>query len=226
MTLSEFLELNGMDKNAKIQIGQKLKVAQAAQKPSEKVIHTVKSGESLWSIAQKYSVSLDDLVYWNGYSSKNISLHPGNKVTVLSETGKTKDGDQIQTSTPVLADNKTQKITYMVKKGDTYSKIAQQHGTTVDKLKEWNKKTSNKLNVGDKLVIYTTAKSTPASASTGTLGSSTSGNLVIHKVQSGDTLYSIAKKYNTTTEEIIRQNAISDPSKLKVGDQIKVLVSN
>lgn len=78
---------------------------------------------------------------------------------------------------------------YTVKKGDTLYGIAHKFGLTVEKLKDLNNLKSNTLNIGQKLLVVDTLKE---------------GNK--YTVQKGDTLYSIAKKYNTTVDEIMKLN--------------------
>jgi LysM repeat protein len=84
-------------------------------------------------------------------------------------------------------------ISYTVKSGDTLYSIAKKYGTTVDKIKMENNLSSNLLSIGQVLLIPTESQS----------------NTVSYTVKSGDTLYSIAKKYNTTVDKIKRENNLS-----------------
>ena len=96
--------------------------------------------------------------------------------------------------------------TYTVVKGDTLSKIANTFNTTVAELKSLNNLTSDLLQIGQILFI-------PITVITPTFGTYT--------VQKGDTLYGIARKYNTTVEELKSLNNITG-NNLYIGQQLKV----
>ena len=94
--------------------------------------------------------------------------------------------------------------TYTVRPGDTLYKIAQKNNLTVEELKKINNLTSDTLKVGQVLNL------TPQSLNTST-----------YIVQNGDTLYSIATKYNTTVDELKRLNNITNNS-IYIGQQLLV----
>ncbi len=207
MTLNQFLELNGMSKNSVIYPGQTLKVAaESGTSTKSRFTHTVNSGESLWSIARKYDVSVSDLVYWNGYSSSNKTLHPGDKVTII------RNGSGSTVSSESLS-----KIVHTVRSGESLYKIANQYDVSIEKIREWNNKKGSALAIGEKLTIYVSGAEKPKP-------SPTTGRQVIHKIRKGDTLWDIAQKYNVTTHDILAQNGISDPEKLRVGDELKIFI--
>lgn len=93
---------------------------------------------------------------------------------------------------------------YTIKAGDTLYKIAQNYNTTVDKLKEINNLTSNDLKIGQSLSI-------PSGLV----------NFDEYNVQKGDSLYSIAKKFNTTVDKIKELNNLTN-NILTVGQILKI----
>lgn len=97
---------------------------------------------------------------------------------------------------------------YIVKKGDNIYSIARKYNTTVDEIKRLNNLTSNYLNIGDKLTI----KSIPTTIS------DTNNYYIVKK---GDSLYTIALKYNMTVDELKKQNNLSS-NILSVGQRLKV----
>ncbi len=107
------------------------------------VIHTVKSGDNLGKIGQKYGVSIKDLMAWNDLKNTNIRI---NQQLVVVNPKKAP-------SQP--AKNGSSEIKYYtVKEGDTLWDIAAQFdGITVDDIKKSNKLTSNKITVGQRLKI-------------------------------------------------------------------------
>ena len=100
-------------------------------------------------------------------------------------------------------------ITYIVKKGDSLYKIANEYGTTVAELKRINNLTSDLLTIGQILLVPTSIED--------------SINSQTYVVKSGDTLYSIAKKFNTTVDNLKKINNLSN-NILSVGQVL--IVSN
>ncbi|UKI28184.1 MAG: LysM peptidoglycan-binding domain-containing protein [Clostridium sp.] len=98
---------------------------------------------------------------------------------------------------------------YVVKKGDSLWSIARANGLTVDELKSLNNLSSNVLHVGDTLLI-SSADSTDDD-----------GNDNYYVVKSGDTLWSIARKYNLSVNELKALNNLSSNA-LSVGQRLIV----
>ncbi len=104
-------------------------------KPSNKVqgflVHKVRSGDSLYTIARRYGIKVALLKRFNNMHS-NI-IHTGEKLVI-----------------PIP---KRHKKIYRVRPGDTFLKIARRFGVDVKKLKKWNDKRDNFLKIGERLVI-------------------------------------------------------------------------
>ena len=93
--------------------------------------YVVKKGDSLWSIAKKYNMTVDELKSINNLKSNLLSI-----------------GQRLK----IKESNDNQNI-YIVKKGDTLYKIAHMYGTTVDNLKALNNLKNNNLSIGQKLIV-------------------------------------------------------------------------
>jgi membrane-bound lytic murein transglycosylase D len=100
LSIEQIKECNPTVKRHKILAGQRLRLScpdqnvQIAQaKPGQsKFTHTVRRGESLWSISQKYNVSVSDLVKWNNLKKRN-KIFAGRKLMILNKTDdNTKNG--------------------------------------------------------------------------------------------------------------------------------------
>ena len=103
-------------------------------------------------------------------------------------------------------------LTYVVRSGDTLSSIARRFNTTVNELVELNSiSNSNLIYPGQVLKIETSASSSEDNNFTGS-----------YVVESGDTLSSISRRFNTTVEELIRLNSISNPNLIYVGEILRV----
>ncbi|MFA7264849.1 MAG: LysM peptidoglycan-binding domain-containing protein [Candidatus Nanopelagicales bacterium] len=102
-------------------------------------------------------------------------------------------------------------LAYQIKRGDSLSGIARAYGTTVDELKRLNKIANvNKVLTGQWLNMPRTP--TPAAAA-----KSTTGDMGRYQIQRGDTLWSLARRFETTVSELARINNIKDPGKIFTG---------
>ena len=118
-------------------------------------------------------------------------------------------------------------IRYKVRSGDFLGKIADQFGVRVSQIKEWNGLRSNNLSIGQRLTIYprgstvspkVAAKSSPEKVNIAVA----QGNGKVHTVQSGDSLWTISKKYPGVSIENLRKwNGISG-NNLKPGMKLKL----
>lgn len=103
--------------------------------------------------------------------------------------------------------------TYTVQAGDTLFRIAQRFGTTVDALARANNITNvNRLDVGTVLTI----------PGEGDLPPDEPGQEQIHVVQAGETFFRIALRYGFTVNELASYNNIADPSRISVGQEIRI----
>ena len=153
--------------------------------------YTVKKGDTLYSIATKNNTTVDLIKELNDLNTNILSIGQILKLP----------------STEIIEIPET--ITYTVKKGDTLYSIAKTYDTTVDAIKELNNLTSNTLSINTTLQIPTSKIiETPTTTKT-------------HIVEPGDTLYSLARKYNTTVDNIKRLNNLQT-NLLTVGQQILI----
>lgn len=103
-------------------------------------------------------------------------------------------------------------VVYIVKRGDTLSKIAAKYGTTYQKLAEYNGiKNPRLIRVGQKIRIPNVEEKVEEKKED-----------IIYTVKRGDTLSKIATKYNTTYQKLAEYNNIKNPSLISVGQQIKI----
>ncbi|MBR5984596.1 MAG: LysM peptidoglycan-binding domain-containing protein [Bacteroidales bacterium] len=137
------------------------------------------------------------------------------------------------------------KIIYTIQSGDYLGKIAQKFGVKVSDIQAWNGLSGTNITAGKTLIIWTGKKSTQSNQTTQTKttttaqkpatqsNTSTSGSATFnakdytlvetYTVKSGDNPYNIAKRYSwATADEILKWNNISDPSKLQIGQKLKI----
>lgn len=169
-TVDELKKANNLTSNI-LSTGQLLKIPSALLPEST---YIVKKGDSLYSIANKYNTTIDELKRINNLTSNILSIGqvlklPSDKVSDIEKEENT--------------------ISYTVQKGDSLYSIAKKYSTTIDKIKDLNNLTTNLLSIGQVLLIPTDT------------------NLeTTYTVQKGDSLYSIAKKYDTTVDRLKQLN--------------------
>ncbi|BCB05878.1 C40 family peptidase [Bacillus sp. KH172YL63] len=113
--------------------------------------YTVKSGDTLGAIANQYSISLSDLMAWNGLS--NHLIYPGQVLKVSKNRAATATPVPTAPAAPPKQSSENGSTTYTVKSGDTLSYIGAQFGVTVQQLKSWNGLKNDMIYVGQKLSI-------------------------------------------------------------------------
>ena len=128
-------------------------IVEKVKEVSESITHTVKKGESLGKIANKYHVSVANIKKWNNLRKDVISA--GQKLVIytsgapMAQAGKsTGKGTNKSAST-----SSSKPKTHVVKKGETLSSIASKNHCTVNELKKWNGIKGNNIQAGQKLKI-------------------------------------------------------------------------
>lgn len=186
ITVNELKSLNGLTSN-NLTVGQILEVPGSSSSASG--TYTVKSGDSLWKIANEYGLTVAELKSLNGLTSDNLSI--GQVLKVSNSSGSSNSSGN----------------TYTVKSGDSLWKIANQYGVTVNELKSLNDLTSDILSIGQVLKI-------PSSSSSNSSGST-------YTVKAGDSLWNIANQYGITVDELKNLNNLTSNT-LSIGQILKV----
>lgn len=113
--------------------------------------HTVISGDSLSKIASLYKVTVSDLQKWNKLTSTLI--FPGQRFVVSNSTAAVTTPSTSIPTQNTAPSNSTGTTEYMVKSGDSLSRIGAANGITVQELKTLNGLSSDMIYVGQKLVV-------------------------------------------------------------------------
>lgn len=182
------------------------------------VSYTVRSGDSMGKIAEKFKVSVNDIKEWNNISSNKLVA--GKSIKIYSESSgsasKSKPKSSEKNQTKSLASGKAS--LYKVKEGESLFTIAKKFKITVDEIKEWNSLKNNKLSEGQALLLYQVSKNTDSDSNVSVGEKST---IKIHTVKEGENLWSIAKKNNVKVADIVAWNKLNDEN-VKVGQKIKI----
>ncbi|MCX7696804.1 MAG: LysM peptidoglycan-binding domain-containing protein [Bacteroidales bacterium] len=175
--------------------------------------HIVQKKQTLYSISKSYGVKIDDILRTNNLQNKDIK--EGQNLLIPAVISPPKGSVLIAGDNIYLVDY------YTVKKGDTYYKIAKQHNISVQFLEALNPDVSeNALKDGQVLLTPRYVKSTKQ-----TEKAQQQNEVIFHEVSQGETLFSIARKYQTTVDEIKKLNPEID-AQIRIGQKIKVPLGN
>lgn len=182
-TVEKLKSVNNLKTNT-LSVGQKLVIPSISVSPEVSDTYIVQKGDSLWSIANKFNMTVSELKNLNNLTNNLLSIGQVLKIKDSSNNGKT---------------------TYTVQKGDSLWVIANKYGITTEELKSYNNLTSNLLSIGQVLKIPQGKTSTEN----------------IYTVKKGDSLWTIANRYNTTVEKIKVLNNLTS-NLLSIGQQLKI----
>ena len=191
--------------------------------PAEKrvswTVHEVKNGETFTTVARRYKVPVRALVDANPrYAGKRLRRGWTLNVPLVA-------GAPVQTA--AASDRPTfeqgEKVVHRVRKGDNLQQVAGRYRTTVANLKRWNRLGSSVIHPGQRLVAYYGEKgdgphidvdpSTPTQVA---------GGRIEYRVQPGDTLNSISRKFSASLPDLMRWNNLGSGSVIHPGDRLWV----
>lgn len=185
LTVDELKSLNNLSSNV-LYVGDTLLISSADSTGDDgnDNYYVVKSGDTLWSIARKYNLSVNELKALNNLSSNVLSV--GQRLIV----GKESSND------------------YVVSAGDTLWAIARKFNVSVDDIKTLNNLSSNNLSIGMtlKIPLYSNKQNEETN---------------VYVVKSGDSLWSIARMFNSTVDEIKSLNSLKS-NVLRIGQRLVV----
>ena len=193
-SVDELKKINNLESNT-LQVGQILRVSFASLPDNGKDgVYVVQRGDTLYAIASRFNLSVDELKRLNNLNSN--TLYVGQEL-IVKETPSS-DLDNF--------------ITYTVKRGDSLWKIANDYNVSVSDLISFNNLSNPMLTIGQTLLIPKIDSSTP------TLPDNTTTTYTVVK---GDSLFSIAKEFNTSVKALKELNNLTS-NLLTIGQQILV----
>ncbi len=136
----------------KLSLAQRKKATQNSRKKGTRIVHRVKTGDTLWDLSRKYHVRTRQLAKWNAMAPRDI-LKPGQKLVIWKTTTGNAANSELSGMAPNLSGT-TQRILYVVRKGDSLSRISQKFNVSVSDLRNWNVLKGKYLQPGQKLTLY------------------------------------------------------------------------
>ena len=211
--------------------------------------HKVKKGETLSQIAGRYGTSVEAVREANGLKRKSmlqigqtlmipvsgVSANPdlaNSKPAYMNHSGGVdrerlqRYGERYAQTSAVPSDRK--KVVHVVRRGETLGEIAGRYHTSVDRIRGWNELSRRRhIYPGQKLKVYVKESFEVAETS----ASAPVGNVVVadesrftktrHVVERGESLYSIGRQYNVSTQDLMSWNGLSR-SNIRTGDVLVI----
>ncbi len=162
------------------------------------VIHRVDERETLFAISRRYHTTVDAIVEHNKDADKGLEIGQILKIPYTKPAAKPLDA-----------------IVHVVEAKETMFSISKKYNVSTDDIKQWNNLTDNTLSIGQQLFIRKKGvikepASIPVTSRKG-----------VHTVGAQETLFSIAKRYNVTTQQLKQWNNLDDTA-LKIGQTLFV----
>lgn len=238
-SVGQLQSLNNLANPNLLRVGQSLRLVSSTPAPSVSSVttpatrpnskaevapnYTVQSGDTLFRIAINHNTSVPKLRAMNNLTGDLIV--PG-QVLKVAETSQ----PAVATTKPAPVETKltnqtSQASSYTVKPGDTLYKIGQLTNSSVSQLKALNNLTSDLIHPGQTLrVSGTTAPAAPAPSRLVSKKQTpvSAGIPLTYTVKSGDTLSSIARRYNLTVSQLQSWNQLANPNVLMVGQTLQL----
>ncbi len=186
-------------------------------------------GERLEQVADRFGISASQLKEINGIpSSKKIA--GGGMVLVPTAHSSEQDGHIDHSATPEASLAapyiSPPSIKHTVKRGESISKIARRYGVSTKALQAWNGLRKGRVVVGQQLTIRKNVALQIADAKPRnrkvTATKSAAAQTITYRVQRGDTLYSIARRFDVDMVALKRWNKISDKRGLQSGTRVEI----
>lgn len=198
------------------------------------VTYTVRSGDSVWTIARKHRVSYLAVLRENGLGTKQI-LRPGQQLVIPGVA----DPAASSSRSPAAGAEQV----HVVQEGDSLWLIASEHDVTVRALAKANKlRTNGVLRVGSRLKIPGTAEPAAEEAKSPTpeapeaaeaeaaeteateaeVEEAEAPEPVTHFVRDGESLWTIARKYGTSVRALAAANGLRPENVLRVGRTLTI----
>lgn len=204
-----------------------------------KIYYRTKAGEDLAQIGEKFDVSEDQLRLWNALKATDSPM-PGQVLVINKSTRTDKSVVVAKAPSPPgaervekkqervaeepapelpqsISDEPVDDTVHIVQEGESLSTIGQKRGVSSLALAALNGiEPPGTIYVGQRLRIPEISETTETSLPT---------TEVTHKVQRGENLYRIGRLYDLSWEQVALANAITDPSRLRVGQVLKIPVA-
>ena len=186
--------------------------------------YRIRNGDNLAGIGKKFGVSVPELMAWNGL--RNSTIQAGGYL-VVQPKGSSSSSDSIigvAKAAPIPTPSSREGQRYRIQRGDNLATIGERFGVTVDELRAWNGLRGSNIRAGEYLHIgpSSTERPAPVSSPTAAAASSSGSSEQRYRIQRGDTLGTIARRFGVSIGDLrawngLRGNGITAGEYLVVG---------
>ena len=182
--------------------------------------HKVKKGDNLGEISDKFGVSVAEVKKWNRLKGSNISVGKSLKIIknerVVSTVRREVKADKNAVETSIASnENEKKSDFYVVEKGDNLFSISKKFNVSLEDLKKWNNLDGLNVEQGSKLALAENEQIEIEATNTAEV------KITEHIVEKGETIGSIAKKYDVSVSDIKDWNNI-DNTTIHFGNKLIV----
>lgn len=170
--------------------------------------HEIKKGESIYGVAKQYNWNVEELVRINPNAASEMKkgtrlYYPTGKVTVVSEvTEETEPVDSVY-----------EPIRHVVKKGETVFSISKKYNVPLNEIYARYPSAKHGIKAGDVFEFQQSPELV-------------NNKYLYYVIKSGDTLYSLAQRYHTSVEDILKANPGVSENNFRIGDTVRIAVNS
>ena len=185
--------------------------------------YTVKRGDNLSEIADKYSVTVSDIKKWNRLKGSTVARGKSLKIITNESVVQTVKKEPKSNNVPLEIKTDTLSTSvasvYVVQKGDNLSSIAKKNNVSVADIKEWNHLSNAQIQLGMSLQVAKIESNNQE-----IIASTTKTENVEYIVKKGDNLGNIAKKFGSSVDDLKLWNNLQDHN-IAIGNSLIVAKS-
>lgn len=192
--------------------------------------HTVKTGETLSSIATKYNVSMEFIKQENKLTSNVISVNQVLKIPRKVISSVNSAGQEVKIVFDTIYYDTSYVKVHLVQRNENLEVIAELYKVEIDSIMSWNDLNDSWINIGQKLTIHVKEKAYKLGAAKQTIVTPTPkpkptptvARPQYHIIRSGEFFNRIATKYNLSQAQLQKLNPGVNPNRITVGQKLRI----
>ena len=182
---------------------------------------TVKAGDTLWALAQKYGTTVEKLRQLNGLASDAYLIHVGDVIKVDGQvTATTTTNAQATSTVSSEASQTSQAASTASSEANQTSQAASTASSEASQTSQAASTASSEASQTSQATSTTSSEASQAASTSQAATPYVAANHVTYTVQAGDSLYTIAQKYGVTVDSLRQANTLG--ATLQVGQSLTV----
>lgn len=195
----------------------------ASATAQELAVHTVKAGETLYSISRTLDVSVAELRAWNNLNDNALAI--GQELVYYIGQEELATPEPVEEGESLISISQPQENAfYIVKSGDNLTTIARAHSMSLSELRALNDLQSDLLRIGQRLTVRKVKDSVAPSAQEYFEGNTPQGSFVVYTISGGETVSQLLEKFKMTEYELRLLNPEVNLNSLNADQRITVLL--